>query len=53
MSIKIDSREDPGYNNNNIRLQFQAEQKEGLEENGLNITGRKQAQTINAIVEVI
>ena len=34
-------------------LKFQEEHIEGLEGNGLNIIGRKQAQTMNAIVEVI
>ena len=42
-----------GDNNNNAKLKFQAEQTERLEAHGLNITGIKQAQTTNIIVEGI
>ena len=38
---------------NNARSKFQAYLTEGLEVHGLKITGRKQAQTMNAIVEGI
>ena len=40
-------------NNNNARLKFQAEQTEGLEGHGIEITGRKQPQTMNIIAEGI
>ena len=40
-------------NKNNAGLKFQSDYIEGMEGHGLNITGRKQAQTMNKIVEVI
>ena len=42
-----------GDNNNNTWLKLQSEQAKGLEYNGLKITERKQAQTMNTIVEGI
>ena len=58
--IKIDSEADMSLhvchyyiqedNNNNERLNFQSDQKEGPEGHEIEITGRKQAQTTKAIV---
>ena len=42
-----------GDNKNNASLKYQAEETEILEGHGFKITGRKQAQTMNAIVEGI
>ena len=42
-----------GYNNNNSVSKFQSVYKEGLEGHGIKITGIKQAQIMNEIVEGI
>ena len=53
VGTKIDIKEELGDNNNNLRLKFQAEQTEGLEGDGIKIIVRKQAQTMNDIIEGI
>ena len=43
IGIKIDSASELGDNTSNARLNFQADQTEGLEGHGLNTTGRKKS----------